>query len=138
MKPCKFVLLSVVITMAAAAVCYKRFKQIERRKEDRERLSEESDNMLETDEDSLVTLKDSEGNDVSFEFLDMIEYEGDNYAVLRPCSPEGESVVILKEVTMSYEDTDYAGYESIDDQSVLDAVFDIFKYKFRDEFIFPV
>ena len=138
MKPCKFVLLSVVITMAAAAVCYKRFKQIERRKEDRERLSEESDNMLETDEDSLVTLKDSEGNDVSFEFLDMIEYEGDNYVVLRPCSPEGESVVILKEVTMSYADTDYAEYESIDDQNVMDAVFDIFKYKFRDEFIFPV
>ena len=35
-------------------------------------------------------------------------------------------------------DSEYAEYETVDDQSVLDAVFEIFKYKFRDEFIFPV
>ena len=138
MKPFKFALLSVVVAMTAAAVCYNRFKQIERRKENTERLLEESDNMPDTDQDSLVTLKDSEGNDVSFKFLDMIEYEGDNYAVLRPCSPEGESVVILKEAAMLDADSEYAEYETVDDQSVLDAVFEIFKYKFRDEFIFPV
>lgn len=138
MKLCKFALLSVTVATTAAAVCYNRFKQIERRKGDMERLSEEPDSMPDADDDSLVTLKDSEGNDVSFEFLDMIEFAGDNYVVLRPYLPEDESVVILKETAMLDADSEYAEYETVDDQDTLDAVFEIFKYKFRDEFIFPV
>ena len=34
--------------------------------------------------DNIVTLKDEDGNDVKFEFLDLIDYEGEEYVVLLP------------------------------------------------------
>lgn len=55
--------------------------------------------------DNILVLNDEEGNEVEFEFLDLIEYEGEEYVVLLPVDEEeteepGE-VVILK-----LEDTD--------------------------------
>ena len=42
-----------------------------------EELMEEMDN-----EGALITLEDEEGNEVEFEFLDVVEYEGEEYIVL--------------------------------------------------------
>ena len=98
------------------------------------------ENLNEELEDNIVTLKDDEGNDVDFEFLDVVEYEGDDYVVLLPVETEdgeeAEEVVILK------EDKDYVGgedegsYVSVDDEAVLNTVFQIFKDRFKDEFNF--
>ena len=33
-------------------------------------------------EGTLITLEDEEGNEVEFEFLDVVEYEGEEYIVL--------------------------------------------------------
>ena len=67
------------------------------------------ENLNEELEDNIVTLKDDEGNDVDFEFLDVVEYEGNDYVVLLPIEnengDEGDEVVILK------EDKDYVGDE---------------------------
>ena len=38
--------------------------------------------------ESIVTLTDENGNEVSFEYLDLIEYQGAEYVVLLPV--EGE------------------------------------------------
>ena len=86
--------------------------------------------------DNIVTLKDEDGNDVKFEFLDLIEYEGEEYVVLLPHDEEEEAdeVVILK-----LEDTDSddeESYVSVEDEDVLQAVFEIFKEKFKDDFNF--
>lgn len=35
-------------------------------------------------DDNIVVLNDSDGNEVRFEFLDLIEYDGDEYVVLLP------------------------------------------------------
>ena len=43
----------------------------------KEELMEEMDN-----EGTLITLEDEEGNEVDFEFLDVVEYEGEEYIVL--------------------------------------------------------
>ena len=86
--------------------------------------------------DNIILLNDEDGNEVKFEFLDLIEYGGEEYVVLLPAE-EGEDadeVVILKvEDTDSEDEESYVG---VDDQEILNAVFAIFKDKFKDEFNF--
>ncbi len=86
--------------------------------------------------DNVIVLNDEDGNDVKFEFLDLIEYSGEEYVILLPMEEEedADEVVILK-----VEDTDSENeetYVGVDDQEVLNAVFEIFKEKFKDEFNF--
>lgn len=94
----------------------------------------------ENEENNIVKLQDEEGNDVYFEFLDFIEYNGENYAVLLPVDDNSENadeVVILKEDTDSEtDDEENEAYVTVDDEKVLNEVFDIFKEKFKDEFDF--
>lgn len=100
----------------------------------------ENENDLEMDEelDNIIVLNDEDGKEVQFEFLDLIEYEDEEYVVLLPVEDENEEeageVVILK-----VEDTDSEeeeSYISVDDQDTLNAVFEMFKEKFKDEFNF--
>ena len=48
------------------------------------------------DEDNLFILNDEDGNELKFEFLDLIELENENYVVLYPLENEKEEVVILR------------------------------------------
>ena len=87
--------------------------------------------------DNIIILNDENGNEVKFEFLDLMEYEGEEYIILLP-TEEGEDndeVVILK-VEDVEDDTDMETYVSIDDEDTLNAVFEMFKEKFKDEFNF--
>ena len=86
--------------------------------------------------DNIIILNDEEGKEVQFEFLDLIEYDEEEYVVLLPAEESGEDeigeVVILKvEPTESEEEESYVGVE---DEEVLNKVFEIFKEKFKDEF----
>ena len=99
---------------------------------------ENEDDELDT---NIVTLKDELGNDVNFEFLDLIEYEGENYVILLPAEvsedEESDEVVILKEDKESEDSEDEEeSYVSVDDEDTLNKVFEIFKEKFKDEFNF--
>ena len=47
------------------------------------------------DESNIVTLNDEYGNDIQFEFLDLIEYEGEEYVVLMPLEDNDGKVVVL-------------------------------------------
>lgn len=97
------------------------------------------DEELNEELDNVIVLNDEDGNEVSFEFLDLIELEGEEYVVLLPMSEEGEEddgeVVILK-VEETDEETDEESYVSVDDEETLNQVFEIFKDKFKDEFNF--
>lgn len=80
-----------------------------------------------------VTLIDEEGTEMHFEVLDVIEYEGTDYAVLIPDDEEADSVIILR------IEVDENGNESLDteqDEKILDAVFAMFVENNRDEFDF--
>lgn len=82
---------------------------------------------------NIVTLIDEEGVEMRFEVLDVIGYEGTDYAVLILDDEEADSVIILR------VDVDENGEESLSsesDENVLDAVFGIFAEKNRDEFDF--
>lgn len=94
---------------------------------------DENENMEEVD--NIIVLNDENGQEVPFEFLDIIEYEGEEYVVLLPADDEeSDEVVILK-----IEDTESENeesYVSVDDEATLNMVFAIFKDKFKDEFNF--
>ena len=89
--------------------------------------------------DNIIVLNDEEGNEVNFEFLDLVELDGEEYVVLLPMSDEGEEdegeVVILK-VEDTDTDSEEESYVSVEDEDILNKVFEIFKDKFKDEFDF--
>ena len=86
--------------------------------------------------DNIIILNDEEGNEVQFEFLDLIEYDSEEYVVLLPLAEEDDSgeVVILK--VEPTENPEEESYVSVSDDDVLMTVFEIFKEKFKDEFNF--
>lgn len=99
-------------------------------------MSEDMNNIPENEEvDNIIVLNDEEGNEVQFEFLDLIDYEGEEYVVLLPAEETeeaGEVVILQVEDTDSEEES----YISVEDEDVLNKVFEIFKDKFKDEFNF--
>ncbi len=84
-------------------------------------------------EGTLITLEDEEGNEVEFEFLDIVEYEGEEYIVLIENDEDADEVVILK---INPIDEDTEEYVSIDDDALLDTVFEKFKKKYEGDINF--
>lgn len=107
---------------------------------DENNINNNVENQNEEELSNIVTLKDEDGLDVQFEFLDLIEYEGENYVILLPVeeSEDGEAdeVVILKEDKSQEVDEEDEAYESVEDEETLNKIFQIFKDKFKDEFDF--
>ena len=93
-----------------------------------EELMEEMDT-----EGTLITLEDEEGNEVEFEFLDVVEYEGEEYVVLIENDEEADEGVILK---INPIDDDTEEYTSIEDEDLLEKLFEIFKQKYEGEINF--
>lgn len=95
------------------------------------------DDMEMLENDNIIVLTDEDGNDVEFEFCASVEYEGNEYVVLLPTEDDDGEVVILQvmEDENAGED-DEATYVGVDDDDVLQAVFDLFKEQAGDEFDF--
>ncbi|MEE1220032.1 MAG: DUF1292 domain-containing protein [Ruminococcus sp.] len=85
------------------------------------------------DEGALITLTDDEGNEIEFEFLDLIEYEDEEYIVLIENDEAAEEVVILKINSIDEETEEYV---SIEDEETLQTIFDMFKEKYSGEIDF--
>ena len=89
-------------------------------------------------DDNIIILNDEEGQETKFEFLDLIELDDEEYVVLLPAEETDEEepgeVVILKVEDTDSEDEE--SYVSVEDEEVLNKVFEIFKEKFKDEFNF--
>ena len=90
-------------------------------------------------DDNIVVLNDEEGNEVQFEFLDLVELDDEEYVVLLPVTEEGEEeegeVEILK-LEDTDEDSEEESYVAVEDEEILNKVFEIFKEKYKDEFNF--
>mgnify|MGYP003297758653 CR=1 FL=1 len=89
----------------------------------------ENENLTAEEEVSILTLTDENGNDVNFEYLDCIEYRGVEYLILAPEGDEEGETVILEVQPVDEENENYIGVE---DEAVLEAVFGIFKEKYKD------
>ena len=90
--------------------------------------------------DNIIVLNDEQGNEVKFEFLDLIDLDDEEYVVLLPITEDGEEdegeVVILKVEDNDDEDSEEESYVSVEDEETLNKVFEIFKEKFKDDFDF--
>ena len=93
---------------------------------------------MEDDMDNIIILNDEDGNEVQFEFLDLIELDNEQYVVLLPAEDKhgeepGEVVILQVEDT---ENENEESYVSVEDEETLNKVFEMFKEKFKDEFDF--
>ena len=93
----------------------------------------ENEEILQEEETSIMTLTDENGMDVDFEYLDCIEYEGKEYLVLMPADELSTEIVILEVEPVDEENENYL---SVQDENVLNAVYGIFKEKYKDVLTF--
>ncbi len=89
----------------------------------------ENEEILQEEESSLLTLTDENGVETEFEFLDCIKYNETEYLVLIPNQEDANEIVILE---VQPVDEDNENYVAIDDENVLNAVYDIFKERYKD------
>ena len=81
------------------------------------------------EEDSIITLVDENGVETAFEYLDCIEYEGKEYLCLIPADEESSEIVILEVEPVDEENENYI---AVEDEAILNAVYAIFKERYKD------
>lgn len=92
-----------------------------------------NDEILNEEEPFILELTDEEGNEVSFELIDSVDYEGAEYLILLPPDDEAAEVIIL-EVEPHADGTE--SYVTVDSDETLNAVYEIFKERYQDVFTF--
>ena len=75
--------------------------------------------------ENYITLTDDDGNDISFEVLDTIEYKERLFAVLLPFEDEDDEVVILE--VIPGESPEFDDFITVDDEALLNEVFEEFQ-----------
>lgn len=83
------------------------------------------------EENVLFTLEDDLGNEVEFELLDVITYKNEEYAVLIENVKDADELTILKIETLDDKEEIYVG---IDDEELVEKIFEIFKKNHPDDF----
>lgn len=87
---------------------------------------------VEDEESNLIKLSDENGNDIFFEFLDFINFLGNDYVVLLPIDDDADEGVILQVEQTGDEES----YTSVDDESTVNVIFSMFKERNKDFFEF--
>ncbi len=86
---------------------------------------------------NVITLTDSDGSDVDFEVLDIVPYKEHEYAVLLPVDDESDSPeAVILELLEAEEDNEEDMLQGVEDEEILNAVFNLFMEKNADEFQF--
>ena len=83
---------------------------------------------MEEEFDGIITMTGENGEEVNFLFLDLVEYEGKQYAVMAQIvdgEPEQEAVIL--EVIPAEEEDGIESYEGVEDDETLQAVFALFQ-----------
>ena len=88
-----------------------------------------NEELLQEEETSIITLTDENGVETDFEYLDCIEYQGKEYLVLIPAEEDADEIVILEIEPVDEENEIYL---AVDDEAILDAVYGIFKERYKD------
>ena len=93
----------------------------------------EEKDILNEEESNIISLTDENGVQTDFEYMDCIEYQGNEYLVLLPAEEDSAEVVILEVEPVDEENENYI---SVEDESVLMAVYEIFKDHYKDVLTF--
>ena len=89
--------------------------------------------LQEEEQTNILTLTDDNGQDVDFEYLDCIDYEGKEYLVLMPAEELATEIVILEVEPVDDENENYL---AVEDETLLNAVYSIFKDRYKDVLTF--
>lgn len=89
----------------------------------------------ENEMEDFVVMTDEDGNEVQFEFLDIVEYEGGEYAVMLPVEDE-DGLVLITKIVPDEEDSEMECYIPVEDDALLDKIYDLFKERNQEEFNF--
>lgn len=91
-------------------------------------------NEIENEEevDGIISLVDDEGNEVQFAYVDMIEYNGENYAIMLPME-DGE--VLEEAVVMLVQENEDGSDEltGIEDEVIVNAVINLYNEKVEED-----
>ena len=90
----------------------------------------ENEEILQEEEESILTLTDENGVETEFEYLDVIEYQGTEYLFLMPLSEEEEESVVILEIEPVDEENE--NYLAVEDEAILEAVYALFKERYQD------
>lgn len=85
--------------------------------------------LSEEEEMNIITLTDENGVDTDFEYLDVIEYQGSEYLILMPADEASSEIVILLIEPVDEETENYLAVES---EETLEAVYELFKERYKD------
>ena len=91
----------------------------------------ENNELLQEEETSIITLTDENGVETEFEYMDCVEYQGKEYLVLMPV--DEDEIVILEVEPVDEENENYL---AVEDEATLNAVYEIFKDRFKDVLTF--
>lgn len=86
------------------------------------------DNPLE-EEESQITLTGEDGEEITFDYLDCLTYQDTEYLVLMPAETDETQIVILE---IQPVDDENETYLPVEDEAILDAVYGLFKEKYKD------
>jgi uncharacterized protein YrzB (UPF0473 family) len=89
----------------------------------------ENEEILQEEEAAILTLTDENGVDTDFEYLDSVDYEGKEYIVLLPADAVETEIIILEVEPVDEENENYL---SVDNEATLNAVYGIFKERYKD------
>ncbi len=91
--------------------------------------------MAEFSENShLIDLIDENGETVTFEHLDTVQYKGKDYVICIPYDEEEE--VVTEVVIFLIQDQEEDCLEQVEDPAVLSAVYDLFRKRNEEMFEF--
>ena len=93
-----------------------------------------NEEILQEEESNILSLTDENGQEVEFEYLDSVEYEGKEYLVLMPADDVDSGEIVILEVEPVDAETE--NYLSVSDEDILTAVYEIFKERYKDVLTF--
>lgn len=81
---------------------------------------------MEINENDLIALEDSDGNELAYEIMDVVPYLGKEYAVLFPVDDESDEPELVILELMAGPDDEEEELRGVDDAATLEEVFQLF------------
>lgn len=85
------------------------------------------------EQEGIITLVNENGEEIEYELVDSITYENAEYVVLLPVE-DGDCEAVILAVESDGEEME--NYVAVDDEEILEGVYEIFKERFADQLDF--
>lgn len=82
---------------------------------------------------NVLTLTDANGNVTPYDFLDLVDYEDAEYAVLAPANQDPIEEIMIAKVSSAEDDDTKEIYSPVTDAAVLNAVFQLFQEQLPED-----